>query len=1063
MATKTEKKPDQENPNRIQDDYDQKFDEMTSPENYGREGEEPGSLAEQEEAPDNNEVDNNGVDASERQIIKQSVGDDSDDGDESADRESFQYTPGGKKKLSVRNNWKKLALGGGLVGLVGGTVALLYFFLPVLKVTHIFNNLEARFMGVAVNAIEARAEHLLSRYMRNYVFPSVRDCGRVVTIDCNPNFDPGRGITSNLYRNWSNARIEQKLFTNHGMLIEHRGGDNYSITTRRGQSIDVTGSTFEIGDLNRQDNVGAREVRRELKNILENETFWKRLMLRHSVRKLAATKYNIRWCVFACETRDSARETTYSALQRLKLKIIERTIGPFSDRLGLYLTCAVADCTNREFVAERSRIINRAIEELGEEEVERIITETGDRRLSQVLVDKIVSKVFGVTAGRGAAALVPIVGWIYAIDAVNQIDIKLYEGAISQYLADNVAAQYAEFYLTFRTNYDESIDNKLSLDEVGAQSQLLDGMEGSLVFQRDLSSGAATNTGFNLFNPVYAQSQPEQYLCADGNPIPEGELVCEERKVGKQSGYDAWRQSEEAALISGLVLGSYRCGPLSQIPDALSGDYCEPGSAGDVAWPVDSIVHQAFRLFGSVIDAISGFLISLVPDSLLTWFGEIFSQVAQFLLEFVFPYITPGTGPGRQVFDDLYAGVDVVGNEFAKGFEDPLTGEFVGLGGRRLTDEEVQENLAYYQEEQLHNFQNQSFLARVFSTEEPLSLVSRVAMTAPNLDGPSDLGRSLASLLNPVKLLAGISGAALAPTYAQANQYQGDPFGIHQYGYPVNDPAFATDPNEITPEACSPGGGLYDAWIAGAQEVAIDGQLVQDTANPCLLEYVTTNILGCWFTESNDCGVGNASIVAPDDDSGVNGEASPVEGLVSHPELGSVLSNGYFQMPPAPGGEYGFWSGTPIAQRCGSRALVDLIYTISVRWGQKYPNDRILVGDLNATGHLSHMNGVDWDIWTESSTAGGTFNTVAKATELARMLADTGIIKNIFYNVTSVQNDFNAYTQSNALSGVMSFEDGHFDHFHVRINDEYRGSTSTSCADTAASVLLPFSKREKVA
>lgn len=970
--------------------------------------------------------------------------------------DSFSYSSESKRKRRVRLNWKKLAFGGGILGLVAGAVTMLYVFLPTLKVAHVLNNLEARFMGVAVNAIEARAEHLLSRYMRNYVLPSVSNCqGRVVSIDCNPDYDYGRGIASNLYRNWSNARIEQRLFTDHGILIEHRGGDNYRITTSSGNSVDIVRSTFELSDLDTQTSVGAREVRRELKNVLQNETFWKRLMLRHSVRKLASSKYNIRWCVFACDTRDSIRETSISAYQRLRLKIIERTVGPFSDRLGLYLTCAVTDCTNSQFDAQRSRIINQAIEELGEEEVQNIITEVSDRRLSQILVDRIVSKLFGGVAGRFTAATVPFVGWIYAIDAINQIDVKLYNGVVSQFLADNVASQYAEFYLTFKTNFDEGVDNQLSLDEVGAQSQLLDGLEGSLVFQRDLGSGAGT--AFNPFTPANAQTA--EYTCADSNPIPEGELVCEERKVGKQSGYDSWRQSEEAAIISGTLVGQYRCG-LFNLGATITGNTCEPGSRPDVLWFFDGLIHGAFALFNSVLDAVSGAILSFVPSAFLDFFAGVFAQITQFLLEIVFPYLNPGTGPGRQVFDDLYAGVDVVGNEFTKGFEDPLTGELVGLGGRKLTDQEVDANLALYRQNELEQFGHKSLFARVFSTDDERSLISQMAMITPGNGGFSGVREAIAAWLNPKISLASIGSLFTDNTFAQATQFQGDPFGIHQYGYPVDDPVFTMDPEELTAEACSPGGEIYEAWVGGLQEQTVEGQRVQTTTNPCMLEYVATNILGCWFTESNDCGVGNASVVAPTQDGGVTGGTSPVAGLVSHPSLGPALPNGYFQVPAAPNSEYGFWPGTPLSQRCGSRALVDLVYTISVRWGQKYPGDRILVGDLNATGHLSHMNGVDWDIWTESSVSGSTFDTVDRARELGRMLADTGIVKNIFYNVTSVQNDFNAYVQTSNLSGVMSFEAGHYDHFHLRINDEFRGATSTSCADASATVLPGILRRE---
>lgn len=1040
MATRLDDRPDQDSKEKSQEDIDREFEELTSDEHMAQDGESP-DLSDQESNP--RSEDSSADDFAANELPH--------NGD-------FDYSSELKKeKFSFRRRRKQLAVGAGIVGIIAGIMGSLFVFLPSLKVTHILNNLEDRFYGVAANAIEARAEHLLSRYMRNYTFKALKDCGVVVSKGCSSTSGlGGSSIAGRLFNTWRDASIEEKLFTSHGIEMEWRGGNDYSITTKTGTSIVVDGETFEFEELRRRNDASAREVRRELRNTMKNETHWYQLMYRRSIRNLASRKYNIRWCVFACEVRDNAREARISALQKLKLKIIERTIGPFSDRLGIYFTCAVTDCSNREFVAERTRIINQAVAELGEETVQEIIDEfkandgKPNHRLSQVFVKKIVSKFATQATGTAVAGTIPVVGWLYIIDAINQIDKQLYVGAISQFLSDNVASQYAEFYLTYKTNYDEGIDGQLVIDEVGAQSQLLDGLERSLVYQRDLGSGAQDSIGFNLFSPAYAQSEQEEYLCADDQPIPEGELVCEERKVGKLSGYDAWRQSETAATVSGLVLGGYRCGPFN-IFSVVNADFCEPGSTADTIWFVDGILHGAFSLLNSIFDAVGSFLFNLVPEAVANFIGEIFGKLIQFVLEIAFPFLHVGTGPGRQVFDDLYAGVDVVGNEFAKGFEDPLTGEFVGLGGRKLTDEEIEGNLALLEENRLDEFQSRSLFARLFSPDESKSLLTTVAMSIPTSPGIGGAAQSLASLINPVNLIAQAGGMLISPAYAQGAQYDGDPFGIHQYGYPVDDAMLTIDPEELTPEACSPGGDIYEAWIEGEHEETVEGQVVQDVANPCMLEYVTTNILGCWFTDSDDCGVDNSNVVAPTtEDKGVDGDPSPIPGLVSHPDLGPVLPNGYYQVPPAPNGEYAFWSATPADQRCGSRALVDLAYTISVKWSQLYPGDKILAGDLNAVGHLSHMNGVDWDIWLESSTVGGSFGTNQKAKELGRMLADTGIVKLIFYNVTDVQNDFNTYVQQNNLSGNMSYSDGHFDHFHLRINDEFLGPDSTSCNSSAA-------------
>lgn len=163
------------------------------------------------------------------------------------------------------------------------------------------------------------------------------------------------------------------------------------------------------------------------------------------------------------------------------------------------------------------------------------------------------------------------------------------------------------------------------------------------------------------------------------------------------------------------------------------------------------------------------------------------------------------------------------------------------------------------------------------------------------------------------------------------------------------------------------------------------------------------------------------------------------------PAPGEDLGGGYYRMPPAPNNEYIFASNTPDEHRCGSKKLVDILYDIGIKWHQRYPNSRLNIGDLNATGHKSHKNGIDVDIGTEDRSAAHMSGNAEKSKEMGRLFADTGVIKYIFYNDSSVQNDFNNYVQQKGLPGRMQHEPGHADHFHVRILEDYRLETRTSC------------------
>lgn len=177
-----------------------------------------------------------------------------------------------------------------------------------------------------------------------------------------------------------------------------------------------------------------------------------------------------------------------------------------------------------------------------------------------------------------------------------------------------------------------------------------------------------------------------------------------------------------------------------------------------------------------------------------------------------------------------------------------------------------------------------------------------------------------------------------------------------------------------------------------------------------------------------------------DDSSGESGDGN----LMSHPNLGGPESNGYFRMPDAPSGEYTWLPGAPPSQRCGTRKLVNFTYTMAVKYHEKYPDAPLIIGDLNASGHLSHRNGVDVDIYGPDGyfTASRPMVSADKAIQLGKWMHDTGEVKEIYYNHREVQDAVNDYANN---SHFMFTQPYHWNHFHVRLKDEYRGSASESC------------------
>ncbi len=174
-------------------------------------------------------------------------------------------------------------------------------------------------------------------------------------------------------------------------------------------------------------------------------------------------------------------------------------------------------------------------------------------------------------------------------------------------------------------------------------------------------------------------------------------------------------------------------------------------------------------------------------------------------------------------------------------------------------------------------------------------------------------------------------------------------------------------------------------------------------------------------------------------------EEITVGGLVYPPNLGSPTSLGYYKMPLAQKGEYVFSESACDAQRYGSKTLTGVLYTVALNWKAKYPGSKLRIGDLNATGHLSHNNGVDVDITVSDFSAANTSASAERSIALGKMFIDTGQIELIYFGddpppavATTVGSALNSYAVSKGLPYRTHHFDGHNDHFHVRIYSKYQ-------------------------
>ncbi len=174
---------------------------------------------------------------------------------------------------------------------------------------------------------------------------------------------------------------------------------------------------------------------------------------------------------------------------------------------------------------------------------------------------------------------------------------------------------------------------------------------------------------------------------------------------------------------------------------------------------------------------------------------------------------------------------------------------------------------------------------------------------------------------------------------------------------------------------------------------------------------------------------------------------------------------GYVQLPVNNELYYIYGSGkakagdggsTPDYQRYGKPALVKMFQDVAVQFHDKYPETKLIAGDLNAVaGHDSHMNGVDMDVYAQNYMAADmraahrSNDSVERSVALGKMFIDTKKIDVIFYNDSAVSSKVNAYARKNNLPGRMEASNSsHEFHFHVRI--KAKPGPNDNCAAAGA-------------
>lgn len=753
-----------------------------------------------------------------------------------------------KKRLNLTRNQK---IAGGAFGtlITGGSIAFFMTFMPMMRLESYMARINQRAFALAGNAVEARLGYLAEKYMIAHVI-NLEKCTRVNSIDCRADYS-NKGIASGLFTAWRDARIEEKLFDRYGIQVEstrnNDGSGRHKLLDRRGAQITFGEGGFKGGEFTG----GKNEFGKEMRLFLKQETKWYEIMHRRSLRNYLTRKHGIRlYCFFACKTRDNIELKKTSAITRYKYRFVERFIYPFSSKYGFIMTCMISaggKCSSEEL---RKRGIDRT--KIPDADVTDIIDNfgrRGNKSLFSYVIEKLLKKVMSAGAAKATVSAIPIAGQIYfgltVLDMLDRMDQFVEDKQLSKLASDINARQYLEFYTGMRSVNDEMKSYETGLEEVGAVMTDFQGAEDSRVFQvyNKPTPTIASLFGGNVYAQAAQQAQKEPYTCDDGKPIPEGELVCEEKKIARTFLIEDIRANPVVSSVSNIANQYGRCigfEIVGRCPQGEPKKYIRPVLEG-IDWLSSAII-------GPIADGILGVAEKFPPiRSFLDTVKNAFGSLMRVIFEAIFPLPVDIDSPGREKYDGLEAGADVAAMEFGKGGYTEAN-EPYGLGAPAISDAQAASIYEDYLEQQEYEYRNQGLLAKLTDMDYPDSFINNFIDSTPTNTNeiPTTMATSFSSFISGLVNLNFLSPfvSSTRPAYA-ASQLSANAFGVTRYGYPANDPSFTQEPERLTDDYCNQTKearlkSLYERDLASFDEYSV--------SDPCLLERVTVEAAGALFT-----------------------------------------------------------------------------------------------------------------------------------------------------------------------------------------------------------------------
>ena len=750
-----------------------------------------------------------------------------------------------KGLFSGKNKKKTLVSGGVIAGVAAVIIGAVITLLPNQAVS-LMSGLENRYFAAAEHDLTKASNRLISDYIKNRIFPNVGVCGpttnpvkfykcaksKVRNNGKSVADDPING-KNGLLDAWDGYDIAGQ-YADKGITFSKSGG-KYLISSDSlpGGSIDVTAwANGKNTDLVEYLTQKSPEFATTFVKVTQSLIVTSGSFLRTIFAKMIPT----RWCIMDCKPgteQDEHNDTAANKEEFLQGNEVDRMDSAYGVVAADAETCLMdsnCDPANRQPQnnGPASNDVTAGAEKSAEDikeagDVVNVATKFGSAKLGKLV------GVYNALLAKGADAMATIVsnallghlGVDMSAASIKNLtnDVFKFFGIAQwiQLIASVVVfAQQAQTKLT-ALNYaihaapflQEFAMYAAGSDEQKSQANHPDATElGSMV--------SGLNAPDAQGNPSSATQSPLVRQAIDpNNPSnPTNAQIHSYLTAGHfaLNGYSNILTQMSAALNKDPAFGV-----LAAVAKVIS------GVIGTLFKPINFLIVQALKLLGIE------HLIASAMGALMNWLVTV---------AFGMPNLAHPSGEDRGT-------INAVGAHLGGG----LAAQ--NIGGMALTPQQSSVLVGEQYNANRQAFESQPLFARMFATDTPYSLVSRLATDMP-LGFSSMVRSSFANLLeNPLGRLFGSFGSVLHPDNVfAAGAAQVEPDGVTDYGIPDSDPVFLI-PNckKTKTNDCSVNLQTYWNTHGCAQQQQLDYPNWNSTANTTLnldngqTEHTTTN--GC--------------------------------------------------------------------------------------------------------------------------------------------------------------------------------------------------------------------------